>query len=353
MMRRHAHNLLAKTFGIAALITLLSCTDTHQFQTVNQTDDAQIERVFSVSVRGENNDGGRYDVARSAAQYAAYDVWVPANREKGTVVWPKGQANPASDFGLIARQEFGAERDFLNAVARSKTGNETFIFVHGFNTTHPEAVYRAAQLEADFDTPGPGVLFSWPSAGKVSAYVHDRDSVLIARDQLADLIASLTTSNRRVALVGHSMGSQLIMEALRTLSLRADNRAKDRIAAVLLISPDLDNDVFRAQARTINGLPRPFVIAGTPQDSALKFSAFLTGKAGRLGSLRKPGSLAELGVTEVPLTAFATGDGGDHAVLLTSPTVIAMMNALTGKYDLFSPDIATGTLLLQELIPGY
>jgi esterase/lipase superfamily enzyme len=94
--------------------------------------------------------------------------------------------------------------------------HETLLFVHGYNNTLSEAMYRLAQIQTDFDTGMPGVLFSWPSAGDPRGYIYDRDSVLFARDDLTAVLRQLTSGpGDKVFLLAHSMGSSLVMETGR------------------------------------------------------------------------------------------------------------------------------------------
>ncbi len=309
--------------------------------------------VFVANARGSNAEGQIVDRRRADdLSYLAYDVTIPSIHAAGQIEWPNGAADPAQHFTLASSKTFANKTAFLRQVAAHTNERETFVFVHGFNTSHDEAVYRAAQMLHDFKVPGPGVLFSWPSAGRISAYAYDRDSVLIARDKLTELLHALTTDGRRVALVGHSMGSHLIMEALRQLNATDQRVLRDGIAAVLLISPDLDEEVFRAQASATGELPRPFYIVGTPQDRALRLSALLTGKKGRLGSLRDPSAFEDLGVTALDVSAIAEGRGIEHDLLMTSPSAIAVLEELDQDNDLFDPDIPIGALFWDRLLPG-
>ena len=45
--------------------------------------------------------------------------------------------------------------------------NSALIFIHGFNTTFEEALYRASQIVWDLQFKGTAVVFSWPSWGGV------------------------------------------------------------------------------------------------------------------------------------------------------------------------------------------
>lgn len=345
-----------RIFCLIMFTWLCACTQDTTMQMAAPGRDitpASTTSVFVANARDSNAEGQIVDRQRAAdLSYLAYDITIPPNHAPGQIEWPSGAADPTQHFTLAGAKTFDNRRMFLRQVATARNEPETFVFVHGFNTSHDEAVYRAAQMLHDFKVPGPGVLFSWPSAGRVSAYAYDRDSVLIARDKLAALLRDLSKDGRRVALVGHSMGSHLIMEALRQLNTGDRRVLRDGIAAVLLISPDLDDEVFRAQARATGTLPRPFYIVGTPQDRALRLSAALTGKKGRLGSLRDPEAFSDLGVTALDLSAITQGRGIEHDLLMTSPSAIAVLERLDQDNDLFDRDIPVGALFWDRLLPG-
>ena len=121
------------------------------------------------------------------------------------------ESSPARDEALKAIQR---------AFARDKRGDrDAVIYVHGFNNTFSEGLYRIAQLSKDLDMPGVTAHYSWPSAGNPLGYVADRDSSLFARDGLERLMQEVVASGaERIVLVAHSMGSALTMEALRQIA---------------------------------------------------------------------------------------------------------------------------------------
>ena len=62
---------------------------------------------------------------------------------------------------------------------------QALIFVHGFNVSFDNALFRAAQIAYDLNFDGPGVSFSWPSRGQAGTlgsilairhYPYDRES---------------------------------------------------------------------------------------------------------------------------------------------------------------------------------
>lgn len=273
--------------------------------------------------------------------YARYDVSVPPVREPGDVTWPERheQPDPALHFLVDDAVIYtGADpfRRAIQAEMAADPGREAVIFVHGFNNTFTESLFRFAQIASDLDLPGVAVHYAWPSSGSPLAYARDRDSALLARDGLELLIEELESAGvRQITLVAHSMGAQLTMEALRQIAI-ARSSALDRIAGVLLISPDIDVSLFRAQAERIERLPQPFIIFSSERDQALRLSAFLTGEAERLGSVTDLSALADLDVTVLDVTGFSQGTG--HLSAVTSPLLLRILGNLSDVGTAFTED---------------
>ncbi|MFP5354953.1 MAG: alpha/beta hydrolase [Gemmatimonadota bacterium] len=104
------------------------------------------------------------------------------------------------------------------ALAESGAG-DVLVFVHGYNTSFEGAAIRAARLMAGMQYPGALVLFSWPSDGELANYRLDQRDARAAGAQLAQVLAELreVAGSRRVSVVAHSMGGEVLASALRSL----------------------------------------------------------------------------------------------------------------------------------------
>ena len=214
--------------------------------------------------------------------------------------------------------------------------------------TFTEGLYRIAQLRHDLEIPGVALHYSWPSAAEPLGYVYDRDSAMFARDGLEKLIReTIAAGATRVTLVAHSMGSFLLMESLRDIAIR-DGRIMPQIRGVVLISPDIDVEAFRMQAKDIGTLPQPFLIFGSDRDRVLRLSALITGQRGRLGSLDSVEQLSDLEVTYLDVGAFSKGSG--HFVPGTSPALIKVLGRIGDVDQAFGNDAAGRTGLLPGVI---
>lgn len=286
-------------------------------------------------------------------RFARLDVSIPPQRDRGEINWPSRfeTANPARHFLTTKQVLYPSDPDFRADLKRNLAlnGHEAVIFVHGYNNNFAEGVYRVAQFSHDLNLPGAVVHYAWPSAAKPLGYVYDRDSALFARDGLEKLIDEVSAAGaRRILLVAHSMGSSLAMEALRQTAIRGDEAALRRVGGVILISPDIDVDVFRSQAAAIGTLPEPFLIFGSDRDRLLGLSARLTGESERLGSLSDVSRLADLKVTFLDVGNFSSGAG--HFTLGDSPALIRLIDNIGQIEGAFEDDRARRVGLLPGAV---
>jgi esterase/lipase superfamily enzyme len=299
-----------------------------------------IERVFVGSTRSTDPETGSFGRKRSEdEQFARYDISVPPEREPGSITFPRrgGKPDPRKHFLTTSQQMYASMGEFRADVARNlralpRGKRDAVIYIHGFNNTFAEGLYRIAQLTHDLDMPGVTVHYSWPSAGTALGYVADRDSALFARDGLERLLDEVDEAGaERMLIVAHSMGSALTMEALRQIAIRGDTALKRKLSGVVLISPDIDVDLFRMQAKAYGPLPQPFLIFGSDRDTLLNLSARLTGQPERLGNLSDISRVADLKVTFLDTHAFREGAGhfdmGDNPALLQLLSRIVEVNA--------------------------
>lgn len=291
-----------------------------------------VRSVFVATTRTEDPRLGFPGAGRDTAlHFGRYDVAIPPAHTLGQLRRTRGSLplDPEREFSLTGMETLdapGFRAQVAGALARqTRRQREAVIFVHGFNTDFAGGIYRVAQLGHDLMLPEATLHYSWPSAGHPLAYAHDRDSALFARDGLeAMLNETLAAGAERVILVGHSMGAHLLMETLRQIALRGDGRLMGRIGGVILISPDIDVELFRSQALSIGTLPRPFMIVTSRRDRILRLSARLTGQHSRLGNLDDPAQIEGLGVTLFDVSAFSTGTG--HFDVANSPALIQLLD---------------------------
>lgn len=216
--------------------------------------------------------------------YASVTVSIPpaSARKIGQIQWPASvPGDSARDFVTVStdyldKQAFNTA---VSAVAKSTKRSTVLVFVHGFNNRFDEAVYRFAQIVQDSKAPVIPVLFSWPSKGIVTldAYKSDVERVNESRGALKQVLESIALNRNinGITVLCHSMGCLAALEALGSKSIHVKN--------VLLVAPDVDVDVFRAELQQM-GRPRPRIaLFVSHDDQALKLSKSIWEGKTRLG----------------------------------------------------------------------
>lgn len=253
--------------------------------------------------------------------YQAVSVSVPPLHRRGVVELPSRQpADPDTTLAALSNQALtDADFEAQVAAAAAASGGDVSVFVHGFNTTYEEAVFRLAQLAHDSELRGASVLFTWPSRGRVLDYLTDRESALFSRDRLELVLRQIARRPevRKINLLAHSMGALLAMETLRQAKRGGDGEFRGKLNVVLLAAPDIDLDVFRTQLEVIGKRRRPTVLLISTDDQALSLSRTLSGEVDRVGivdvsSPEAKNEIARLGLTIVDLSASQSADRYNH-----------------------------------------
>lgn len=291
----------------------------------------EIQTVFYGTTRIMEDDG-TFEARRNArVSFGQYDISIPPTHTIGQIEWPTQNPNPNRFFVATDTSQYpttGAFTEALRSTLRTlpRDEREVVVYVHGYNTNFAEGLYRLAQLTHDFNLSEVAVHYSWPSAARTMGYGHDRDSMLFARDGLEELLGAVQKSGAtRVLLVGHSLGALLVMETLRQAALENRLKIHQKMLGVVLISPDIDIELFRQQTSRIKKLPQPFIIFTSQRDRALRLSAMLSGQIERLGSVSDAKELAGIDVTLLDVTEYSTGGLG-HFTPATSPALIRVLS---------------------------
>lgn len=341
------------------LICLVGCAGRATVALVPEAATLGVQQaVFVGSTRG-GAAGPLGDERSETLNYLSFDVHIPPDRREGEVDPVRdGEAAPPPDpehqFMVTRADQYRDAPAFRTSLRRALAapeaqGREVMIFVHGYNMTFADGLYRTAQIQHDLDLQGVAVHYAWPSAAHVLGYAHDRDSAQFARDGLESLIAEVRAAGGRdIVLVAHSMGANIVMEALRQIRIGGRDPLMNGISGVVLMSPDIDTDVFRSQAARIDPLPQPFVIFTSRRDRALRISARLNGEEQRLGNLGTVEDVADFDVTLIDISEFrgGQGDGLNHITAASSPAVVEILRQANAVNAAFEQDPAQQVGLL-------
>lgn len=314
------------------LIFVAGCSDRTRILVAPEA--AQIgteHKVFVASLRKPTESGWFGGDRAESLGFLDLDVAVPPSHKGGTIRINYRRTDPERFFTVSQRTDHPSEAAFVRALrdrlrAQPPGARDLMLYVHGYNNSFADGVFRTVQMMHDFELPGVGLHYSWPSAAHPLAYAYDRDSVLFGRDGLENLLRlAVQAKPDRIVLVGHSLGSMMVMETLRQIEIRSPNWAARHLGGVVLVSPDLDIEVFKKQAARFARLPTPFLIFVSQKDRALQLSSQINGNKKRLGLLEDPSEVSKLPVTVIDLSEFASESSDKHFTLGTSPLLIRLL----------------------------
>jgi esterase/lipase superfamily enzyme len=308
----------------------------------------QVTPVFLGTTRLAEGPDRFSTTRRGALSFARYDISIPPAHVPGALELGGRDPDPALHFVTRGVATFDAAgfRSALRQEMRAYGTREVALFVHGFNNVLGDGLYRIAQMREDLGLPGLAAHYSWPSAGNPLGYVRDRDSALFARAGLIALLDEMAAAGvERIFVIAHSMGAFLAMEALVWAQARDAHPGVDRIAGVVLLSPDIDVDLFRAQAGQLDRLPQPFFVFTSGRDRALQLSARLTGETDRLGTLSDIARVADLELAVIDVTRLQDS-ASSHLAAVTSPTMLGLLREAQAVDAAFAADAGARTGLL-------
>ncbi|GLQ11438.1 hypothetical protein GCM10007913_33700 [Devosia yakushimensis] len=242
--------------------------------------------ILAVTNRLQAGDGGFTAIRSNEPTYERYTISVPPKRQAAGVNFVGRRPDLSSEYVVVSRERL-SRSTFLQAVQQGLTpGGASGIYVHGYNQTFQEALFRLAQVTADAGVKEPTILFSWPSEASLLGYMADRDASIASRGDLVELIDLLAAQPRikQINIAAHSMGAFLVMEAARQLKL-SNKSIPLRKLGIILAAPDIDTDVFSSQMEIIGRPEKPMLILVSKNDRALAASSALGSERPRVGML--------------------------------------------------------------------
>ena len=178
------------------------------------------------------------------------------------------------------------------------------IFVHGYNTSFDNALYRTAQIAYDMQFDGAPFVYSWPSGGAVTSYTYDRESAEGAEPHLRKFIELVVkeTGATSVSIIAHSMGNQALLNVLREMNSPPPGAL---ISQLILAAPDVDTDNFANLASKIGGLSLGITLYASSNDRALIASRNFWGHS-RAGDVPAAGPVVLPSIETIDVTAAST-----------------------------------------------
>ncbi len=302
---------------------------------------AQVDMLVATTRQPSGDPATLFNGERSPKPYMTeIAVSIPTKREPGTVQWPQRlPPNPARDFAVTRVKQIDTIPEGRAWFRQHIQGGHALVFIHGFNNTYEDSVFRLAQIVHDSGMQATPILFTWPSRAQLTGYEYDKESTNYSRTALEQSLRVLAADPavKDITILAHSMGTWLAMESLRQMGIR-DGHVNAKIHNVILASPDIDIQVFAKQFVEM-GDPKPkFTIFVSQDDRALAASSFITGNVSRLGAIdpsKEPyrSRLEKAGITAIDLTKVKTGDSLHHGKFAESPGIVQLIGQrlMTGQ----------------------
>jgi esterase/lipase superfamily enzyme len=288
---------------------------------------------------------------------ASVVVTIPPNHVVAELERPtRLPPDPRTEFTVIDPVVYSADTAFIAEVRRELAKRppgqrRLLLFVHGYNNTASDAILRMAQFVEDTGFEGVPVLFTWASAASASRYVYDLNSALVARAKIPYVTGILArTGAESVEIFAHSMGSFLTMEGLvdGAQTGRLERRASN-INHIVLASPDIDLDLFRAQLGELPpSIREKMYLLVSADDGALRASRLIAGGVPRVGAADAE-ELEKLGLTVIDLSQIEDSSSGSHAKFAGSPEVVQLLGQGLNRVGRFGDQ---GTPSLDQILAG-
>jgi esterase/lipase superfamily enzyme len=273
---------------------------------------------------------------RGPLTYGAASVRIPDDHKIGRIELPSSwrlfgltlsTAPDDHEHFVIKGVSLLSETGF-DQIARAKGANTALIFIHGFNTSFEDALYRNAQIVWDLQYRGLSVLFTWASRGEIKDYIYDRESAELATGAFITLLQKLKRDYgiEQVNVLAHSMGNLLALDALASYSQTAN---PVQITRLIMAAPDVDRDRFQVLAPAAKAVVGGLTLYASSADRAMEVSRAVAGGIPRAGDVPADGPVVLPAMETIDVTAVG-GDifGLNHNVFAASRDVMEDISAM-------------------------
>jgi esterase/lipase superfamily enzyme len=268
---------------------------------------------------------------------------------------------PAAEAVVLDGNDLSAFHRMLQARLAENEYKDVFIFIHGFNNSFEDAVFRAAEVWHFLGRVGVPLVYTWPAGyGGIRGYAYDRESGEFTVSHLKSCLQAVACCPgvERVHLIAHSRGADVTISALRELHVacRAQGRSTQKelkLVNLVLAAPDLDEDVFlqRFVAENVLAAARRTTIYSSPRDKAMELADLIFASRGRVGSLAPHdfSPRARQALAQLPNLQFVdckvTHFSNTHDYVFTHPAALSdLILVLRTRSD---PGVEHGRPLIQ------
>lgn len=264
-------------------------------------------------------------------RFGTCEVNVPALHDIGELDYDLKRNNDQT-YRFLSYSNLNSH-DFFSAVAKDPYP-EVILFVHGFNVRFEEAVLRAAQIKYDLKFPGQVVLFTWPAGSEDGlmnsilinqTYRSNQENAQKTVPILKAYVNSLMGIGKKVHLIVHSMGHQVVLPAIHELYL---HNKKKIFSEIVLNAPDFESVKFAQMASDLKKTGDRVTVYCSPGDNALVASKRVNNNS-RVGSCELIGGIDMINVN--PIDAPLLGVGGlGHGYYSSRPILTDLYQVILG-----------------------
>lgn len=290
-------------------------------------EDFVVQRLFYGTNRvpqAADEDGPTYGAeGHQSLTLGTAEITIPKNaHEFGNIERPRSitiftitlfeeKEDAAKHMTLLAREELSLD-EFQTRAAQIARASETYegaalVFIHGFNTSFDQAMFRGAQIAYDMRFDGPAFVYSWPSQGRLLSYVNDTEAAKSAVKPMDEFMEAVITTPgvERVHVIAHSMGNAALAELLTRSGTRLGARGK-AIDQLVLAAPDLDARYFRTVFEHFTAVANNVTLYACGSDRALLASSKIRDDFPRLGDVPNGVPVIVPGIDTIDVTAVGT-----------------------------------------------
>jgi len=156
--------------------------------------------------------------------------------------------------------------------------SDGLVFLHGYNNSFDNAAIYAGQLAFDLKIPNIA-FFSWPSRGKLRAYLQDEETIRLCENAIFDFLVQFSNAcpTGKIHIIAHSMGNRGLLSAFypRILHEAGKHFQEKRIGQVFLAAPDVNTEEFKKHVAGIVQVSERVTLYTAKQDRALRLSRLL------------------------------------------------------------------------------
>ena len=241
---------------------------------------------------------------------------------------------------------------------------EAYVYVHGFSNTFEDAAFVMAGLWHFMGRTGVPIIYTWPAGspeGALGGYSHDSESGQFTGYHLRHFLKTIAACPdlKKIHLIAHSRGTDVLMTALRELNLEyraagKQTRSELKLGNLVLAAADLDFEVTsqRITAELLPLVPERMTVYVSATDRAIGIADLLFGSKRRIGQLRwtdltpeqRKGleSVSQMQIIDARVNTGFLGHSYFHASPAVSSDLILLLR------DNRAPGAATGRPLIKR-----